>query len=73
MRLMSTEDSTTAGPLKWVWFTTAKNGRRMAFEFSRRQFRAFRVPLADAELWVATGVAEKLDGHPFPGNGLRRR
>lgn len=70
MRPMSTA-TTTAQGLKWVWFKTDRRGRKMAFEFSRRQFRAFRVPLVDAELWVATGVAEKLDGHPFPGNGLR--
>jgi hypothetical protein len=71
MRPMSTAATPNTKPVEWVWFKTAKNDRKMAFRFSRSQFRAFRMPLADAEMWVATGVAEKLNGHPFPGNGLR--
>ena len=43
-----------------VKFTTAKNGQRRAYRFSCRQLRWFPMPLAEAELAVATGQAEDI-------------
>jgi hypothetical protein len=40
-----------------IWFTTTKKGQRQAWFFSRHAFRAFRVPMAQAELELATGLA----------------
>ena len=48
-----------------IWFSTSRNGRQLAHYWSHLAFRAFRLPLADAELWVAQGLATKVAGHPF--------
>jgi hypothetical protein len=48
-----------------IFFSTAKNGRKLAHYFSRSQMRAFRMPLADAELFVATGQATEISGNPM--------
>lgn len=48
-----------------IYFTTAHSGRRMAFRYSWRQMRAFRMPVADAELFIAQGQADRMDGHPM--------
>jgi hypothetical protein len=46
-------------------FFTHTNGRKVAYRFSRFQFRAFRMPLAEAELAQATGTADILHCHPM--------
>lgn len=48
-----------------VFFSTDKHGRKLAHRFSRRQFRAFRMPLADAEFFVAAGQATEIPGNPM--------
>jgi hypothetical protein len=48
-----------------VFFSTDKNGRKLAHYWSHRGFRAIRMSLADAKLFVATGQATELPGHPF--------
>lgn len=48
-----------------IWFKVDGNGRKTAWFWSRLAFRAFRLPLANAELFVAQGQATKVDGHPF--------
>lgn len=48
-----------------IWFGTDRRGRRVAHHFSRNAFRAVRIPLVDAELFVATGQASEVPGHPF--------
>lgn len=50
-----------------IWFATDKRGRKVAYYYSRPAFRAIRLPLVDAELFVATGQATKVDGHPLKG------
>lgn len=49
-----------------IFFTTSKSGKRLAYRWSCFQLRAFRIPLADAEIMQATGTADMLPGHPFP-------
>lgn len=51
--------------IREVWFTTTKTGKRRAYYYSIQQFRAFPLPLADAELLVASGAATEIPGHPF--------
>ena len=42
-----------------ITFSTNKNGRKLARYTSHRQpFRSFPLPLADAELFIATGAAD---------------
>lgn len=48
-----------------VFFDHDRNGRKLAFYWSRLGMRAIRMPLADAELFVATGQADDIGGHPF--------
>lgn len=48
-----------------IWFSTTKRGQKVAHFFSSRAFRAFRLPLADAELFIALGQADQVAGHPF--------
>lgn len=48
-----------------IFFSVDKRGRKLAHRWSRGQLRAFRMPLADAEVFVATGQATKLSGHPL--------
>ena len=46
-------------------FFAHQSGRKVAYRFSRMQFRAFRMPLADAELAQATGTADFIHCHPM--------
>ncbi len=66
---MPSTDTTTNTPgfncRLQVFFTTNANGQRQAFRWSGRQMRAFRMPLLDAQLFVAQGQADKLAGHPM--------
>lgn len=48
-----------------IFFDHDKNGRKVAYRWGGRQMRAFRMPLADAELFIATDQADLLDGHPL--------
>jgi hypothetical protein len=48
-----------------MYFSTDKHGRKLAHRWSNYQMRAFRMPLADAELFVATGQATEIPGNPF--------
>jgi hypothetical protein len=48
-----------------IFFSTDKRGRKMAHRWSGSQMRAFRMSVADAELFVATDAADLLPGHPF--------
>jgi len=48
-----------------IFFTHGRNGRKMAWYWSAYQMRAFRVPLADAEMWKATEQADFIPCHPM--------
>jgi hypothetical protein len=48
-----------------IFFATTRRGQRVAYRWSWFQIRAFRVPLADAEIWQATDAADVLPGHPL--------
>ena len=50
---------------KEIWFTTTRKGQRRAYYLSRMQFRAFPMPLAEAELLIATGAAVEIPGNPM--------
>jgi len=48
-----------------IFFTTTKHGERIAYRWSYPQMRAFRIPLADAEIMRATETANVIPGHPM--------
>lgn len=48
-----------------IFFAPDKNGRKVAYRWSGRQMRAFRMRLADAEMFIATDAATLLAGHPM--------
>ena len=48
-----------------VIFFASQKGRKVAYRFSYMQFRAFRIPLADAEIMQATGTADVIHCHPM--------
>lgn len=48
-----------------IWFDHDKNGRKIAYHWSFRAFRAFRISVADAEMWIAQDLADRIDGHPL--------
>lgn len=48
-----------------IWFSTTKRGQKIAHYWSYGAFRACRLPLIDAELFVAQDQATELPGHPF--------
>lgn len=50
-----------------IYFKVDKNGKKRAYRFSHRQFRAFPMPLADAELFIAQGQADQIDSNPLTG------
>lgn len=47
-----------------------RNGKRRAQEFSYRACRMFPLPIAEADLLIATGQAVKADRHPLTGEWL---
>lgn len=51
-----------------VFFDHDLNGRKLAYYWSPAAFRAIRLPLADAEVLVAQGQVDLLDGHPLRGS-----
>lgn len=48
-----------------IWFTVTSRGKPRAWYYSRRAFRAFPLPLADAEIMRATETAEVVCCHPW--------
>ena len=48
-----------------IWFSTTKRGQKIAHYWGYRACRAIRLPLADAELFVAQDQANLLPGHPW--------
>lgn len=48
-----------------IFFQLDKNGRKVAYRFSRMQFRSFRMSLADAEMFIATDQATLIPGNPM--------
>ncbi len=46
-------------------FFTHSNGRKMAYRWSPLQMRAFRMPLAEAELAQASETADIVCCHPL--------
>lgn len=48
-----------------IFFDADRNGRKIAYRWSMVGLRAIRMPLADAELFVATEAADLLPGHPL--------
>jgi hypothetical protein len=48
-----------------IWFQNTKTGKRRAYYFSTLAGRAIPLPLADAELFIATDQADQIQGHPF--------
>lgn len=68
---MSTAASSTAIPTPGyncrlqIFFTTDARNQRVAYRWSPRQMRAFRLPLADAEIMRATETADVIPGHPL--------
>jgi hypothetical protein len=54
-----------------IFFQLDRNGRKVAYRWSPRQFRAFRMSLADAEMFIAAGQADRIDGHPMRGQAIR--
>jgi len=57
--------TTTAAPApREIWFKNTKAGRR-AYYYSLRAFRAFPMPLEQAELEIATGAAVEIPCNPW--------
>lgn len=48
-----------------IFFDHDKHGRKVAYYWSVRQMRAFRLPLADAETFIANETADQIAGHPM--------
>lgn len=48
-----------------IFFATNKNGRKVAYRWSPRQFRSFPMPVLDAEIFVALGQATEIPGNPM--------
>lgn len=48
-----------------IFFKADRNGRKVAYHWSARQLRAWRMPLADAEMFIAQDLADEIDGHPM--------
>jgi hypothetical protein len=44
-----------------IKITLDKNGRRLAHRWSMRALRWFRMPLDEAELLIAQGIAKRVD------------
>jgi hypothetical protein len=61
---------TTTTVRKEIWFTTTKNGRRIAWFYCFAAMRAMRMPLVDAELAIASGQATQVE-RPWIVGGAR--
>ena len=51
---------------KEIRFDTDKNGKRVAYRYSRQQMRWFKMKLAEAENLVATGNVSSVTNRPNP-------
>lgn len=50
-----------------IFFDLDRNGRRRAYRWSPMQFRAFPMPLDEADAHIAQGHATQLPFHPMKG------
>ena len=50
-----------------IFFQYDKNGKKVAYEWTWKSYRAIRVNLKDAEMWIAQDLADLLPGHPLKG------
>lgn len=48
-----------------IWFKTDRRGRPTAWYFSTGAGRAVRLPLTDAQMWIAQDQADQLANHPL--------
>jgi hypothetical protein len=48
-----------------IWFSTTRRGQKIAHYWCHSAFRAIRLPLAAAELFIAQDQANLLPGHPW--------
>lgn len=48
-----------------IFFAHDRHGRKVAYRFSWAAERAFRMSLADAEIFIANETADQIPGHPF--------
>lgn len=60
---------TTTEPRE-IWFTHTRNGGRRANYFSTRALRSFPMPLAQAEMEIATGQAVEIPCNPWIPNRM---
>jgi hypothetical protein len=55
-----------------IYFSTDRRGQRRAY-YVGSMMRAFPLPVADAETFIANDTADKIAGHPFAkGHGYNR-
>lgn len=47
-----------------IWFETNKNGRKVAYYWSPKAFRAIRISVLAAEQFIAQEQADRIAGHP---------
>ena len=57
MKTTNANEMPTGGFVKEITFKCDKNGKKRAMYWSKSQFRWFPMPLAEAEMLVATGAA----------------
>ncbi len=50
-----------------IFFQTDKNGCKVAYYWTWKSYRAIRMNLKEAELFIAQDLAELLPGHPLKG------
>lgn len=66
---MTTTQTTTPTPgyncRLQIFFTSNARGQRLAYRWSGRQLRAFRIALDEAEIMRATETADILPGDPM--------
>ena len=48
-----------------IYFKTNAKGQRAAYYFSYSQFRAFRMKLSEAEMFIAMDQADEIAGNPM--------
>ena len=61
----NTETPTPGYNRRLAIFFTLQSGRKVAYRYSPMQFRAFRIPLDDAEIMKATETADVICCHPM--------
>lgn len=63
---------TTSKPARMIVIKLDKNGKRRATYLSHRQLRMFPMPIAEADLMLATGAGVLCDRHPLTGEIIAR-